>query len=322
MTGTGRARTGFTLIEVLAVLFLTALVLGVALDFYVDLSNQSQRATESTRGVRRATTLLDRVARDFESAVLASRPDEMDPLAHPWIFVAESRHSEMGADRVKFVVRRPATAGAGDAVSDLAMVAYSLRPGVHGDDFELVRWSQPELPEALDREFPPSDDPHALLLADGIAGFGVRFLGEDGQWVSEWDSSQMLDSSELPLAVEIELSLATWDPESEQMRVSPPYLRRTLLPVRPLDLETLLDPVAYAGGEAEGEDRECELTVADCIDLSLVTGSMDQPTGNLDPEQLSAVQAQIQAAGGIGKVCWEDFRAQFGNHPATRPHCR
>ena len=45
---------GFTLIEVLAVLFLTALVLGVALDFFVDLSNESAHASESTRELRRA----------------------------------------------------------------------------------------------------------------------------------------------------------------------------------------------------------------------------------------------------------------------------
>jgi hypothetical protein len=290
----------------------------VALDFYVDLSNQSQHASEATRGVRRATSLLDRLARDFESAVLVRKPEETDPLAHPWIFVAESRHSETGADRVKFVMRRPADARAGDGVSDLAMVSYALRPGPHGDDFELVRWSQPELPETLDREFPPADDPNALLLADGIAGFALRFLGEDGEWVSEWDSSQLLDSSELPIAVEIELSLATWDPVSEQLQVSPTYLRRALLPVRPLDLTTLLDPAAYAGDAGEGEDGECELTVADCIDLSLVGQTGDQ----LAPDQLAAIQQRIQSAGGLSNICWEDVRAHYANHPATRPHCR
>ena len=35
------SRAGFTLIEVLAVLFLTALVLSAALSFYIDLSNDS-----------------------------------------------------------------------------------------------------------------------------------------------------------------------------------------------------------------------------------------------------------------------------------------
>lgn len=323
MIGANRTRAGFTLIEVLAVLFLTAIVLGVALDFYVDLSNQSRHASEATRGVRRATSLLDRLARDFESAVLVRKPEATDPLAHPWIFVAESRHAETGADRVKFVVRRPADARAGDEVSDVSMVSYALRPGAHGDDFELVRWSQPELPDALDREFPPADDPDALLLADGLAGFALRFLGPDGAWVGEWDSSQLIDSSELPVAVEIEVSLATWDPETEQMQVSPTYMRRVLLPVRPLDLATLLDPVAYAASDAEGdeEDGECALTVADCIDLSQV-GSWEERRGNLGSDQLAAVQEQIQAAGGLGNVCWEDFRAQYGNHPATRPHCR
>jgi prepilin-type N-terminal cleavage/methylation domain-containing protein len=319
---TRSARAGFTLIEVLAVMFLTALVLGVALNVYVDLSNDSRRASEATRGVRRAASLLDRLARDFESTVLVRKPEETDPLVHPWIFVADSRHSETGADRVKFVMRRPADARAGDGVSDLAMVCYELRPGPHGDDFELVRWSQPGLPEALDREFPPADDPNALLLADGIAGFALRFLGEDGEWVTEWDSSQLLDSSALPLAVEIELQLATWDPATEQMQVSPTYLRRALLPVRPLDLATLLDPVAYAGagGDAEG-DGKCELTVADCVDLSMV-GNMGGSGGELGPDQMAAVQAQIQAAGGLANMCWEDFRAQFANHPAVRPNCR
>jgi prepilin-type N-terminal cleavage/methylation domain-containing protein len=317
-----RARAGFTLIEVLAVLFLTAIVLGVALDFYVDLSNQSQHASETTRGVRRATSLLDRLARDFESALLVRKPEEMDPLAHPWIFLAESRHSETGADRVKFVMRRPADARGDDGVSDLATVSYALRPGPHGDDFELVRWSQPELPDGGDREFPPADDPNALLLADGIAGFALRFLGEDGEWVSEWDSSQLLDSSELPIAVEIELTLATWDPVSEKMQVSPTYLRRALLPVRPLDLATLLDPAAYGGAGGEGEgDGECALTVADCIDLSMV-GPMSGASDQLGADQLAAIQARIQAEGGLANMCWDDFKAQYANHPATRPHCR
>jgi hypothetical protein len=159
-------------------------------------------------------------------------------------------------------------------------------------------------------------------IADGIASFALRFLDDQGEWVTEWDSSLLLDSSELPIAVEIELQLATWDPVTEEMQVSPPYLRRALLPVRPLDLTTLLDPVAYnGGGEGEDEEGECELTVADCIDLSMV-GDITQSRGELDPEQLAAVQAQIQSAGGLGNVCWEDFKAQYANHPATRPHCR
>ena len=74
MRGTARRAAGFTLIEVLAVLFLTALVVGVALDFYVDLSNQSAHAAEVTRDIRRATSLMDRIARDLERAMMVVKP--------------------------------------------------------------------------------------------------------------------------------------------------------------------------------------------------------------------------------------------------------
>ena len=50
---TTASRAGFTLIEVLAVLFLTALVLSAALSVYIDLSNDSTRShTVSPRSAR------------------------------------------------------------------------------------------------------------------------------------------------------------------------------------------------------------------------------------------------------------------------------
>lgn len=73
--------SGFTLLEVLAVVMLTAVVIGMALDFYLDLSRDTLRATHFTRDIRRATAILDRVARDFQRTVLlAKAPSEDDPL--------------------------------------------------------------------------------------------------------------------------------------------------------------------------------------------------------------------------------------------------
>jgi hypothetical protein len=71
--------------------------------------------------------------------------------------------------------------------------------------------------------------------------------------VDRWDSSQLIESSELPIAVEIEVAMAT-DDGSEPV----PYRRRVLLPVRPLDLVALLDPQAddEANDEAAGEDED------------------------------------------------------------------
>ena len=122
---------GFTLIEVMAVVFLTALVLGVALDYYYNLSNASQRAMDRTQEVRRATAILDRVARDLESATLVMKPSGKDRLSHPWIFLGENRVVAKGSDRVKFVTRgyRPKRLSKDRHESDLAMRTYSLEEG-------------------------------------------------------------------------------------------------------------------------------------------------------------------------------------------------
>ncbi len=319
-------------------LFLTSLVFGVALNFYVDLSNQSQHASEATRAVRRAASLLDRLARDFESAVLEKKPAEVDPLTHPWIFVAESSRHESGADRVRFVARRPTDYRSAEAVSDMAVVSYALREGEGGDDFELMRWSEPYVPAEFDPDFPLQDDPSALLFASGITHFALRFQREDGDWVEQWDSSQLVDSSALPVAVEIEVALGTGDAESAD-RPPQSYRRLVLLPVRPLDLETLLDPVAYAALAGEEGEQECELKVVDCIDLRLLAGAGATGAGGgggkakkgEPPPDLSGLLGLSKqnretvrqlAGGGLANMCWSNFRDTYAGHPAVRPQCR
>lgn len=323
-----RAR-GFTLLEVLAVLFLTALVIGAALDSYVNLSNHSAHASELTREVRRATGLLDRLARDLERTLLVEKPPETDPLAHPWVFVAESRLSGSGADRVKFVARQPVQRSAHPG-SELAMVAFLLRDAEDGEGYELLRWSRPSLPESLDRDFPLPDDPDALVLARGLHHFALRFLDENGEWVPEWDSSQLLDSSTLPLAVEIEVAMQPLDellPEEAEEKL---YRRRVMLPVRPLDLVALFDP--EAGAEGAGEEGECDesLLVRDCIDeqaISDLTGGavtdVDQAAslgqGLAGSQSLTGGGVDIEA---ILDSSWCALRDLYGDHPAVKAECR
>jgi hypothetical protein len=78
----------------------------------------------------------------------------------------------------------------------------------------------------------------------------MRFRQEDGEWVSEWDSTQLVHSSMLPLAVEISLSLASDDPAVSEVDflIAEPtarvYTLRVALPQPPLDLAAMLDPEA------------------------------------------------------------------------------
>ncbi len=194
------------MIELLAVVGFTAVLMLFAVNFYIEITRASEAATARTRDSRRAIALLDRIARDLEAAVLVRKPDEVDPLYHPWVFLAEDRGGDEGAEHLKFTTRSRVLRSTAHHESDLEVVSYALREGDDGG-LELLRWSSPRLPEELDRTFPESEADGAVLFAEGLASFGVRFMDEEGQWNSEWDSSTLVDSSELPLAAEISVAI-------------------------------------------------------------------------------------------------------------------
>lgn len=316
-------RRGFTLLEMLAVVLLTGVVLTAVVNFYINLTRANRAALELVRGDRRSVAILDRVARDLEGAVLLKKPPELDPLAHPWLFLAEGE-DELGATRLKFASRSRLPRASALRESDFEVVAYWLDEREDGS-LDLVRWSHPHLPEGLDRSFPPADDPAAMVLAHGVAYFGVRLQGESGEWVGAWDSSQVVESSELPLAAEISLALL---PETEDGELREPdplaadepldvAVRRVLLPLRPLDLAKQLDLEGAASaddeddedeededvddeelaGEAGGDDEAC-MTVAQCIAVNqALFNGLDAQT-----------QAAIRSMGGL---CFRDVTASL-----------
>jgi len=316
-----RRGAGFTLFEVLGVVLVMTILLSTMISFYRNLSQQAARASENTREVRRAAALLDRIAADLEHTLLVRKPAEADALASPWLFVGEGRFGQPGADQLKFIRREIPRTSEGPA-SDVAMVAYTLQRSADGPTFELRRWSTPELPESLDREFPPDDDPASLLLTDDLSYFALRFLDESGEWVDRWDSTQLVDSSELPLAVEIEVGLASAsDPDAEALQGEEPvhYVRQVELPLRPLDLEQLLNPGEEGEGGENDEDEDGEsgdLTLADCIDFSKVgTGSVPGLSAT-DISTLSALAQQNPDA------LFAPYAGALAGHPAVNPECR
>ena len=276
---TPRGGGAFTLLEVLAVLLLTSIVIGVALNHYIDLNRASERALGMTRSLRRAAALLDRVGRDLESAVLVQKPPEADPLSHPWIFYGDSLRDTEGADHLKFMTRgrRPWERDAKE--SDREVVVYTLRPSEADEGlYELMRWTSPRLGSELDRELPGDEADGAMLLTDGILEFGVTFISETGERTDRWDSSQLAQSGTLPSAVEIQVALD--DPALSEDTDPLFHTRTVLLPVRPLDFEELLDPGSLVSGglgevgdalEAAGEEVGDPEELAQCMTTPCAT---------------------------------------------------
>lgn len=279
---------GFTLIEVLAATILTSIVVGVSVSLYINLSNAAATATARTRETRNAIVILDRVARDLEGAFLLDKPEDVDPLEHPWFFVAESRGLPEGADRMKFVTRNHRSLSADGHASEIGVVSYALYSDDDAaDGFALVRANSSRLPEGLDRTIPVLEDEGAILVADGIEAFGVRFLNENGMWVDEWDSSQIEESSALPEAAEIRIALASASSRPDRESEPEIFSRRVILPIRPVSIDLAVQQATTLAAEAASETAEdeeelgelakkyegeppatnCEMTFLECFDI-------------------------------------------------------
>jgi hypothetical protein len=290
------------LIEMLVVVLFTGLVLSFAANFYLDISVASQAALERTVGLRRATSVLDRVTRDLEAASLIKKPDAVDPLEHPWLFLAEASGRGVGADRLKFQARNHRPRPALGHESDLVVIAYWLAPAEDGESQDLLRWTSPQLPESLDRSFPRRDDPGVEVLASEVAVFGVRLQDDSGAWVDVWDSSTLVRSSTLPIAAEVSVAFLPEQPEPEEFAPEPPvpFNRSVLLALRPLDLEETLGAEKDGDGEEEDEDLAC-VTVNECAsrNQALVEQYLSQ-----NPELAEILES-------IGGQCWKDHAASL-----------
>ena len=257
-------RSGFTLIEVLGAVFLTSVVLAVAVSLQVNLSEQSERAIEVMRVDLRASAVLDRVARDVSGASLLVRPsEEIDPNLHPWFFTASSRNAFGGSDALKFISRNQRPSVSSSHISELAQIAYFTTTEEDGS-VTLWRWFSPNLPPDYQSGFPGPDDPNSFNVAEDLGSVSFRFRSEEGDWVDEWDSKQLIQSDQLPTVVEIKVEPELRDPDETEFALDPQtYVRQVILQQRPLNLTEMVEEKVQAqqlalanGTTPQDEDAE------------------------------------------------------------------
>jgi len=259
----------FTLIEVLAAIFLTSIIIAFAVGFYINISDSSSRATKIMREGVRATAILNRISRDLDGVALMVKPEEADPLDYPWYFVAESDFAYDGSDRVKFISRNHIPAAGATHSSDLVQVAYQVL--VEEDEsLSLYRWTAPSLGEGYEPAFPRIDDERNFIVAEGLSSVAFRFLTRDSEWVETWDSTQIERSGQLPMAIEIELSLLAEgkDNEEEEQQELQRYSRQLNLRTQPINLEAMKLAMAESqassigvGGQAVADEEEEDIDI-------------------------------------------------------------
>ena len=257
-------RDGFTLLEMLIAVAVTALLVTTAVRAYLQIVRAQERQMGSLGRDRTAEVFLDRFERELGGALLIVLPEDGERLDHPYLFIGSDAFGATGeADGLRFVSRTPIRAAGAREPERLRLVGYGLVSNpVLGLD--LMR-REDALPPSLSLELPIWD---GQVVLEDVLSFGLRYRDDGGgEWRDTWDSTDVALLDQLPLEVEVTLQLEESD-ESGEPIPGRDHSRVLRLPVRPIDIAALRSRAM--GGEGCVTVNECLRIVAEEIELDPV----------------------------------------------------
>lgn len=307
-----RAReSGFTLLEVLISIVITAILVAAVVQAYRQIHQAQERAAFGLDRQRAANVFLDRVERELHGTLLIAKEDGADPLAHPYLFVGLDGYDwEADTDALKFVTYTPARAASARVDPGVRMVTYGA--GEFDEGHISVRRYEEPLPPGMHKDV-VLDEKSDMVLED-VEQFGLRFRHPaSGEWTDEWDSTDLAWLDELPIEVEITLALLEEDLAGEPVS-GREYRRTVTLSIRPVDVAELrrkalgLDDPNQAPQE-DGEAEAC-ITISQCVDQFAQLIEFATPNEKAQIQEAVAVSGEecFDATGPLGNVL-----AEFGN---------
>lgn len=215
-------RNGFTLIEVLVSLVISAIVLAAVYASFTAVMETRRRVEAGSNIDMEARFVLTRLSREIESAFLVKRAQDAPPESRYTVFSgSQSEVAGLPGDRVSFSAFAHTKRGVDAKESDQAVIEYTTEENEPGpedlggagagrgqDDgvpsLALLRREWRRIPSPRDTQ---RMEPKAIALVDRIRGFRVRFRDAEGEWSERWDSTEVRTLDLLPTAVEITLTL-------------------------------------------------------------------------------------------------------------------
>lgn len=312
-----RRPAGFTLLEMLIVIGVTAALVATAVQAHLGIRRIEERVELGASRDRAAEVFLDRIERELSGTFLVMRDSSIRRRSHPYLFVAEDRfESDADADAFRFITRTPARAGPLAESVGLRMVTYEVQTSEDAE-LELLR-EEKVLPDFMDK-YPAVETGHVAL--DRVASFRLAFLdGLSGEWRDDWDSTDIALLDRLPVAVELHVALEE-ETRGGDRYPGPEHSRTVPLPVRPVDLDALRglepetggadDPNGPGEGSPEGETlndpnaapatRTC-VEAAECADFTGARGDLSallEGAGTVcDPSEIAALKRMVGQVGG------------------------
>jgi len=183
---------GFTLIEVLVVIAITAIVLSSIYGIFTSISRVKDRLDDDSETYHRARVIFDRLGREIHGAYYNARN-------------RDSRLRGGVNDENNFFLELSTTAVSPLSIegTGFSLVSYVLEADPDSDQQDKILW-RTERPLLTENQNDTA--PRAMRLAPGIAFMQVRFYAS-GSWQENWDSA----SAGLPELVEIELRVSATD---------------------------------------------------------------------------------------------------------------
>ena len=216
-----RSRSGFTLLEILVAIAMTSVIMLVAVQIFRQITQAQDHARPDRSRDQAALVFLDRIERELIGTTLRIKPDEIDRLSFPWLFVAEDRvFGSNDSDALRFVTQTPARAP-GQRDGGLRVVHYALAEAPeNGERLDLYRFEE-RLPPNMQKEIRVDDGSPVL---EDVYAFRLRFAADAG-WLDSWDSTAIALLDRLPDSVEVAIQLyeedelGDWAPGPEQTRL-------------------------------------------------------------------------------------------------------
>ena len=208
-----RGAKGFTLIEVLVALVITALVLAMVYSSYSAVMRTRERVTNATDLDMTARLVLTRMSREIETAFLVKKAPDAPPESRYTLF--KGSQNDIGrrpADKISFTCFAHTKRGVDAKESDQAIISYEVQELASDEDgrdreeptLGLIRREWRRIPPPGETQ---SAEPRPIPLVEDLQGFRLRFRDDEGEWQESWDSTDLRTLDQLPTAVEITLTL-------------------------------------------------------------------------------------------------------------------
>ena len=180
------SQKGFTLIELIVVLGMFTIVMSMCYTILDTTLEADRRIQKATLTGKVGEAILGQMRRDLQGVAWRGLGTD--------VFRGEDRGQDENAeDSIDFITTSPVAEPSEDTpnwTGELSSIGYALRPGKDGDSvlFRRISWDLTE---------DSFDSGERSAIYDRVMALNFEFLGEEGEWLQEWDASTLLPDQNL-----------------------------------------------------------------------------------------------------------------------------